>query len=194
MSVVVLLSGGIDSTCLLTVLRSAGESVHALGIDYGQSHVIELTRAKAICQKLGVPYERANLSGLRALLPGSLLTGHGASPVVSNRNAIMASVAAGYAAAHGHSSIALAVHHGDCDLFPDCRPEFIEALRTLVSHVGIDVLTPFLHVEKRDLVRAGLASGAPLTDTWSCYSPGPVPCRLCLACIERSKVIDDLPS
>ncbi len=39
---VVLLSGGLDSMVCTALAREAGFEVHALTIDYGQSHRVEL--------------------------------------------------------------------------------------------------------------------------------------------------------
>jgi len=47
--------------------------------------------------------------------------------VVPNRNAIMFSIAYGVAVARGAQIVAAAVHAGDHYIYPDCRPEFVDA-------------------------------------------------------------------
>lgn len=47
---VLLLSGGMDSTTVLALLRQQGRSVHALSFDYGQRHAVELSYARDVAQ------------------------------------------------------------------------------------------------------------------------------------------------
>jgi len=80
--------------------------------------------------------------------------------------------------------------------YPDCRPEFYraagETLR-LGSKLGtqygvrIEIRTPLIDKGKREIVELGLALGAPLDRTWSCYGPGPAPCGRCDSCELRAK-------
>ena len=50
---VVLLSGGLDSATTLAVARAQGFAVHALSVDYGQRHRLELERAERVAKALG---------------------------------------------------------------------------------------------------------------------------------------------
>jgi 7-cyano-7-deazaguanine synthase len=79
--------------------------------------------------------------------------------------------------------------------YPDCRPEFIDSFRTtaaLALRVGVEgaavrILTPLLDLTKADIVRRGVALGAPLELTWSCYRGDRVPCGNCDSCVLRAK-------
>jgi hypothetical protein len=51
------------------------------------------------------------------------------STVVPNRNAVLLMAAAGIAVAQGCTHVLTAVHAGDHPVYPDCRPEFIDAAR-----------------------------------------------------------------
>src|SRR5688572_1153132 len=97
--IVVIYSGGMDSTVLLYHLSTEGFEVTALSVNYGQRHHKELERAAVICSKLNVPHEVVDLRGVTRLLSGSALTdltvevpeGHYAeesmkTTVVPNRN------------------------------------------------------------------------------------------------------------
>ena len=76
---VILLSGGLDSTVTAALARSDGYEPYCLTIVYGQRHVVEVTRARAMAQALEVTEHRVievNLQGIG----GSALTGHMAVP------------------------------------------------------------------------------------------------------------------
>ncbi|MCH7976865.1 MAG: 7-cyano-7-deazaguanine synthase, partial [Bacteroidetes bacterium] len=72
-SVLVLFSGGQDSTtCLYWALREF-ERVAAIGFRYGQKHAVELEQAAKIAEKAGVPFTILDVTGLLAF---SSLTEH----------------------------------------------------------------------------------------------------------------------
>ena len=50
-----------------------------------------------------------------------------------------------------------------------------------------DVITPLIDLSKADIVRRGVALGAPLELTWSCYRGDARPCGDCDACVLRAK-------
>ncbi len=146
---VVSLSGGMDSSTLLLKCLDKFETVTALSFDYGQKHKVELKRARALVDYLkrnghNVTYEVIKLDGLVKLLDSALIEGGDEVPeghyaaenmkatVVPNRNKIFASlvqaVALSEANANGNDTdIALGIHAGDHDIYPDCRQEFRDA-------------------------------------------------------------------
>jgi 7-cyano-7-deazaguanine synthase len=201
MRTVLIYSGGMDSTVLLYSLLDLGREVKALGVLYGQRHKRELQAARLICEKLRVEYRIADLSGLRQFLGGSSQTddlvpvphGHYAEDnmrvtVVPNRNALMLSVAAAWAISLKYDSVAYAAHAGDHAQYPDCRPQFIAAMRTLLCFVGWDPLlleAPFSHRTKAEIAKVGYHLNVPFAETWSCYEGGDLHCGLCGTCVER---------
>ncbi len=79
--------------------------------------------------------------------------------------------------------------------YPDCRPEFyaamVEVLRLgskLGSAYGVPIAieAPIIAMGKAEIVRHGLALGAPLALTWSCYAGADRPCGVCDSCILRA--------
>jgi 7-cyano-7-deazaguanine synthase len=200
MKVVLIYSGGLDSTVLLYKLRIDGHDVRCLGIDYGQRHRRELEAGQSISRDLGVEYRIADLSNLRPLLAGSALTddvpvpdGHYAdetmkTTVVPNRNMIMLSAAIGWAVSLSYDAVAYAAHAGDHTIYPDCRPAFVEAMRQaarLCDWKSIELLTPFVDTTKTEIVRLGARLGVPFERTWSCYKGETVHCGTCGTCVER---------
>lgn len=204
---VVVFSGGMDSTTLLYKVKNEGWRPFALSFDYGQRHKTELTRAKDICQELEINHRIADLSAINPLLQGSALTsddievpeGHYAdenmkATVVPNRNAIMAAVAVGYAVSIGAERVFLGIHAGDHPIYPDCRPEFIEAF-DVMSKLATEghatpnfrVIAPFVDIPKDEIVRIGSKLNVPYEKTWSCYKGGKKHCGKCGTCVERKE-------
>lgn len=198
---VVVFSGGLDSTVLLTDARRQGKAT-ALSFDYGQRHVKELDHARRIAATLGVPHHVIDLRHVGTLLTGSALTddtvavpdGHYAeatmaATVVPNRNAILLSVAAGYAVAHGEHEVWFAAHTGDHFVYPDCRPVFVDvldsALRLGNDPAELHVHAPYAGLTKADIVALGADLGAPLELSWSCYRGDDLHCGTCGTCVER---------
>jgi 7-cyano-7-deazaguanine synthase len=205
---VVVLSGGLDSTVCLAEAVTAGESVIALSVDYGQRHSVELRRARAIAEHYDVEHieQRLDLSawGGSALTDPSLAVptatdaaGGPAIPItyVPGRNLIFLSLAVALAEARGAHAVSIGVNALDYSGYPDCRPEFIAsfrataalALRTAVEGAPVDVVTPLIHMSKADIVRRGVELGAPLHLTWSCYRGAATPCGDCDSCVLRAK-------
>jgi len=200
MKVVLIYSGGLDSTTLLYHLRHEGHELRCLGIDYGQRHRRELASGKAICAPLGIEYRIADLSSIRPLLAGSALTGDADIPaghyteqrmqqtVVPNRNMILLSVAIGWAVSLKYDAVAYAAHAGDHTIYPDCRPAFAEAMARAAGVCDwrpIKLHCPFIDKSKADLVRRGAELGVPFEKTWSCYRGGELHCGRCGTCTER---------
>src|SRR5215210_1346061 len=128
-----------DSVTLASLLDSEGFELHVLSMDYGQRHKKEISHAKRCAERLGAAFDIADISKVGRLLSGSALTddievphGHYAAEnmavtVVPNRNAIMLSIAYGVAVAQRATLVATAIHAGDHYVYPDCRPQFVEA-------------------------------------------------------------------
>ena len=177
--VVVLASGGLDSTTLAYLLRDLGAKARLLSFDYGQRHARELECARQVAGGLGIPHDVADLRSVGGLLRGSALTdprvpvpdGHYAAKsmratVVPNRNAVMLDIAVAVAIANGCDAVAFGAHGGDHAIYPDCRPGFVTAFTAsaMLANQGFlpgafQVLAPFLFCDKAEIVRAGTGSG-----------------------------------
>lgn len=198
---VVVLSGGLDSTVLLYHLLKEGHQVRAISVDYGQRHKLELDHARQTALSLKVPFQVADLSGLREILPGSSQTsddvpvphGHYAAEnmkttVVPNRNMILLAVAIGHAIAHDCQTVAYAAHAGDHTIYPDCREEFVRAMvgaAALCDWKPVDILRPFIWISKTEIVRLGWRLGVDFRLTYSCYQGQEEHCGKCGTCVER---------
>ena len=147
---VMALSGGMDSTALLVRLLADGYKVDCLSYRYGQKHSVELERAQLNIeyletQNINVTHRIIDLTSAMSIFESALIEGGEEIPeghyeaeqmkatVVPNRNAIFASILYGYALSVASREdcqvdIALGVHSGDHEIYPDCRPEFYNAV------------------------------------------------------------------
>lgn len=201
--VVVLFSGGIDSTVLLWQLKSGGHECVALGVNYGQRHAVELNYAAAIAAKASVGFEFASavlpwahsaLTGTRPLplrLPGA--APEQVATVVPGRNLLLLSVALAKAIAVDADGIAVGCHQGDAAIYHDCRNQFLNAFEHMTRlSVGrlVGIYRPFIGMTKAEVVDEGRRNGAPLNMTYSCYAGGSEHCGECGACVERLAAMD----
>ena len=202
-----LLSGGMDSATLMYSLLDKYD-VWPITIVYGQRHQKEVMAARNLCEAVNTEMIRhwkyVDLSVLRNLLP-STLTGVGEIPeghyaaenmkatVVPNRNMILLAIAGGYASGLGAKYVAYGAHQGDHAIYPDCRPDFIfsvaQTLRlgTGWSNDGVELITPFVHMTKADIVQLGERLNVPFKMSLSCYKGDERPCGVCGTCVERTE-------
>lgn len=190
-TIVVLFSGGLDSTTLLYALREEGAGAIPLFCYYGQPHA---DRELAAARDLEPDVELIRLPRLRRVDP-EIPDGHYTEPsmkatIFPNRNMVLLAVAASIAIDRGAAAIAYAAHGGDHTIYPDCRPEFVTAIQSAIklgNWTGVLTLAPFLYETKSDIVRRGAGLGVPFGRTWSCYRDGLLHCGTCGTCVERKE-------
>ena len=200
---VLILSGGMDSVTMLYEFRE--RIALAVSFDYGSNHnARELPFAHLHCQRLGIEHLVIPLSFVGRYFTSSLLQGAEAIPdghyadenmrstVVPFRNGIMLSVAVGLAESRGLQHVMMANHGGDHTIYPDCRPEFVEAFSRAAqtgTYPGITLLAPYTSISKADIARHGRQLGIDYTETWSCYKGGEHHCGTCGTCVERREAL-----
>lgn len=204
---VVLLSGGLDSMVTAALAKEQGFAVHALSVDYGQRHRLELESARRIAKQLGLARHTEIALDLRAF-GGSALTdaidvpkgGVGDDiPVtyVPARNLVFLALTTACAEAAGARDVFIGVNALDYSGYPDCRPEFIASF-TETARLGtkagaegapFTIHAPLQHMTKADIARECARLGLDPALSWSCYDPAPdgVACGLCDSCRLRKK-------
>ncbi len=201
MKVVVLCSGGMDSVTALYWARTEHEVVAAISFDYGSKHNHrELPYAAEHCASLGLRHEVVPLLFMERLFASNLLSGGGEIPdghyeestmkqtVVPFRNAIMLSIAAGFAESVDAEGLVIAAHGGDHAIYPDCREAFMAAMGEAMkagTYAGVRLLRPFIAMNKGGIAMLGSGLGVDFRKTWSCYKGGAVHCGRCGTCVER---------
>lgn len=86
---------------------------------------------------------------------------------VPGRNLILLSLALALAEEIGASSVVFAPNRDD-RAFPDCRPEFVDALRKTTP---LQIVTPLIDWTKRHVAEVATEFGVPIGLTASCYQP-----------------------
>jgi len=108
--------------------------------------------------------------------------------VVPNRNMTMLCNAATYAISIKAKKLFYGAHTGDHIIYPDCRPEFVDAMKKVImlsDDFKIELKTPYLFMDKKDIIERGIKLGVDYSLTWSCYQGKEKACGECATCIER---------
>ena len=186
--VVLSLSGGLDSSTLLLRCLKEYEKVICLSFDYGQKHKVELQKAKYLVHYLNwrsiedkkfnlIMHQVIELNGLAKLLNSTLVEGGDEVPeghyqdenmkksVVENRNKIFSSIIQSVALSQANKlgenvDIALGIHSGDHDIYPDCRKEFRDADEYAFkignwNSESVNYYTPYLEGDKFTILKDG---------------------------------------
>lgn len=203
--VLVVFSGGQDSTTCLFWAKRRFRQVLALSFQYGQKHAHEVDLAEQIARRAGVEFHRMDASFIAALSTNALtdpsLTVDEEKPAagppntfVPGRNLFFLSIAAVFARERGIRHLVTGVSQTDFSGYPDCRDSFIRSLNVTLN-LGMEeqfvIHTPLMWLDKcqtweladrlgvLDLVRH---------DTLTCYNGVPGDgCGHCPACHLRSE-------
>ena len=216
----VALSGGMDSCVTAAIARAQGYELALLHADYGQrTQTRERQAFSDIADHYGVPTSRRLIIGFDTLkaIGGSALTDDSIAlpegeldrpgvPVsyVPFRNAHLLSTAVSWAEVLGGGHIFVGFVEEDSSGYPDCRESFLRAFETAANlgtrpETQLTFHAPLIHLRKSAIVQRGLALGAPLHLTWSCYLDEDVACGACDSCLLRLRgfqeagVADPLP-
>jgi 7-cyano-7-deazaguanine synthase len=176
MKTIVLLSGGIDSSCCVAFYRQTGHEVTGVFVDYGQPvRDKEEHSAKAIASHFSIPLHVIRLSGPHNDFKGE----------IAGRNAFLTFTALLHFP-HLAGVIALGIHEGST--YYDCSEHFVGHLNALLAGYcnGQVVLgAPFLTWSKQAVYDFCLKSRIPVELTWSCEVGPLFPCGRCLSCQDR---------
>lgn len=200
---VIILSGGMDSCTMLHEYKDI--IALAITFDYGstQNHREQqyaVKQCQALCIKhIIIPLDFMHKYFKSALLetPDDIPEGNYddenmKSTVVPFRNGIMLSIACGIAESNGLKRVMIANHGGDHTIYPDCRPEFINAMSRAMqqgTYENIEIFAPYTNITKTDIARHGKALGIDYSMTYSCYKGGVKHCGKCGTCRERIEAL-----
>ncbi|WP_461537096.1 7-cyano-7-deazaguanine synthase QueC [Spongorhabdus nitratireducens] len=204
---VVIYSGGMDSFTVLNKAHKAGYELHALSFNYGQKHSKELEYAANVCASLGIPHKIVDITAINTLMSGSSLISNAEdeipeghyeednmkSTVVPNRNMILLSLATAYAISLKAGKVFYGAHSGDHTIYPDCRPEFVEAVNNVTKIADwqpVEIMAPYLYDSKIEILRDGLSMRLDYGQTWTCYNGREQACGKCGACQERLEAFE----
>ena len=203
---VIVFSGGIDSVCAVSFLRSKYE-LYGITFSYGQKASREITAAKSFAKKLGLKQHKIiDISFMKDLYGDSnvltstkreIPSSFEYSIVVPIRNAVFLSIASAWAFTLNASLVVYGAHTGD-KFYPDCRPTFAKKLESAFNQGEIDGINSGLRknieiwspyrkrLSKSDLLKTGAkVLGDSIFKTWSCYSNKKYHCGVCESCNNR---------
>ena len=112
------------------------------------------------------------------------------------RNAHFLSIATSWAEVLGAVKIFIGAVWEDSSGYPDCRPEYYEAMNKVIRTgtrptTDITVETPLIYLSKRDIVKRGVELGSPFHLTWSCYQESEMACGVCDSCALRLRAFGE---
>ncbi|PGN62185.1 ATPase [Priestia megaterium] len=184
-SVLILLSGGIDSSALVQYHISQGEKVEAVFFDYGQkSCKQELLSAKKISDYYGINLHHKELGFKLSDYKGEYYC----------RNSLFILAACGFLE-KPTSLISIGIHSGTP--FYDSSPNFIKDIQTILNgYFGgtTRVIAPFLDYSKCQVYEYSIKNEVPIELTYSCELGRIKPCGNCLSCIDRRLLNESTPS
>lgn len=190
MSIVNLVSGGVDSTLVGVLAQEEGIEVHPLFIDYGQrASEREWAACKAVHSRLGLPRPtKMDISGFGKIIRSGLTSNY--KHIVNDaftpgRNLLFLTLGAAFALQVGASAVAIGLLSERFSLFPDQTGNFAEnAEKAIFSALGrpISVVTPLSDFSKADIIQLAKEKG--IRNTYSCHAGTRVPCGKCISCLE----------
>lgn len=190
MSLVCLVSGGLDSTVMTKLAVESGTKAFPLFINYGQ---LSAAKERAACLKvfsrLKLPKPVvADISGYGRLI-SSGLTDRDCDVFMDaflpGRNLMFLLLGSAYAYQVSANAVAIGLLSEDTSIFPDQTARFVSEAQKLISRAlgkSIAILTPLAQMTKADLV--SVARGWRLRGTYSCHQGSTKPCGFCVACRE----------
>lgn len=198
-SVLVLASGGVDSSVLLYMYKALGYSIKVMFFNYGQKNLEqEYSSLIRVMKKLDINVE--NLYEIKIELPwnSSFITkekdnNEQESPYVEMRNLIFASY--GLSLCESKDIDVLALGYIKCyNDYPDTSESFMRDLQALALRSnGVKVEFPLADIDKIKVADIGLRLGMKLKDTFSCNTPvNGKPCGECGDCKDIKAVIKAL--
>jgi 7-cyano-7-deazaguanine synthase len=193
MSLVILVSGGLDSTLISVLAKEEGIQTYPLFIDYGQ---LCLEREWEACVnmhtklKLSEPV-KMNLSGFGSLIPSGLTKRElnvNEDAFLPGRNLLFILAGCAYAYSKNSGAVAIGLLSEETHLFPDQTKAFIDSTMAaiyLAMDRNIKIVTPLMNLHKPDVI--ALAKKKGIEGTYSCHA-GTIPrCGVCVACKQYLK-------
>jgi 7-cyano-7-deazaguanine synthase len=203
------MSGGLDS-CVTAAIAARDYDIAALHASYGQlTESRELRSFHALADHFGAFDRMAVRLDYFSKIGGSSLTDSRLAVPDANlenkeipntyvpfRNAHFLSIATSWAEVLGATKIFIGAVFEDSSGYPDCRPEYYDAMNALI-HAGtrpeanISVETPLIYLKKSDIVKRGMELQAPFDQTWSCYRDSTTACGRCDSCALRLRAFHE---
>jgi 7-cyano-7-deazaguanine synthase len=189
-SVVILASGGLDSTLVSVMALEEGLVAFPLFIDYGQRAAAREWKAcRSTYKALGLPSPtRLDVKGFGKLIRSGLTDATRdvvADAFTPGRNLMFIVLGASYAVKVGASAVSIGLLSEQFHIFPDQTVAFLKSAALTASEAmgqRVDVVAPLIEFSKKQVIL--LAQQRGIDGTYSCHVGGEVPCGRCISCRE----------
>ncbi len=179
--ILILLSGGIDSTACIKFYKDIERPSCALHIDYGQpASKREAKSAIAIAKYYSIPLFCTRWEGPINKTSGFIL----------GRNSFLLTAAL-LECPDSVSVIALGIHSGT--FYMDCTKNFIEKMQSvfdIYENSRFKLSAPFIEFNKQELYNYCIKNKVPIELTYSCENGTFPPCGNCQSCKDRELLND----
>ena len=192
MSIVTLVSGGLDSTLMALIVKEEKVDQFPLFIDYGQiCKDQELKACNIVHKNLGLPTPVImNVSGFGTLISSGLTDPSkrvNEDAFLPGRNLLFLLAGSAYAYQTNSNAVAIALLSEKNCIFPDQTNTFISRAQEIIDLAlgrDIKIIAPLMQFSKAEVLRLAAKKG--ISDTYSCHSGTETPCGKCISCIERN--------
>lgn len=201
--VLLLCSGGLDSTTVAYWLRERSVQIVPIFFDYGQ-HCVEKEWAslqRVLPADGPVPPARIDISGIfkgsrsRLICEPDLWSEHVADEdlYVPYRTLLLFAAGASCAQTRGLTDVYSGFINSNHAKEVDCSAAFLNGLDALAAGVGpVRFQIPFRDWSKAEVAVEALRLGVPIGSTYSCQLLSDTPCGACPNCVERLEALDTL--
>ena len=201
---VVPISGGLDSSIILSIAAQKHDEIYAISYNYGQRHDKELLYAGMQVDEYDIEEHKIidllffkDIAFSSALTNNNIDVAHARDVLgdaqtvnyVPFRNMMMLSIACAYAEAIE----ANIVYHGSALVdsqagYWDGSKEFLSSINSLIGlnrKSKIKIEAPLIKLSKQQIVKLGIDNKVKFEDTWTCYEGKEKACGYCTACSSR---------
>ena len=199
--VILLASGGMDSTTVAYLLNANGIIAQPIFFDYGQ-HCVEKEWSTLECVLSDLPFPppiRIDVSGIflgsksRLICEPDLWSEkvNDDELYIPYRTMFFFTAAAAYAQTHGYDEVYSGFINSNHAKELDCTSEYLNGLDALSENVGpVRFRIPFRENSKREVVEKAMELGVPIGQTFSCQVYSSTPCGACPNCVERLTALE----
>ncbi len=204
---IALVSGGMDSLVALAIAKREHRRVACLHLNYGQkTQAKELECFVQMADHYSIPQNLRKVVDVSFLgsIGGSSLTdenlqvrtwpGEQALKDIPNsyvpfRNTHILALAVSWGEVIGAKKIYIGAVEEDSSGYPDCRASYYRAFNALIKEGtkagDMEVVTPVINMDKKQVVEKAVELGAPIEYSWSCYQRSDYACGVCDSCALR---------
>lgn len=190
MSIVSLVSGGLDSALMSLIIQEMNIPQHVLSINYGQ---LNFNKEHAACIKHCSTFNLPNPILVDVKDYGKVITSgitDSSKDLVKeaflpNRNFLFLLIASSYAIQNSADTVAIGLLKEETTIYSDQKDEFLKAAEQAIEislSKKIKIITPLRDFYKKDIVK--LAESKGITDYYSCHKGNDIPCGKCISCLE----------